>query len=217
MMVSVIMPVYNEEGNVSLLFDRLSAVAAQLPGYAFEFVFVDDCSTDGTPPILAQLQLQDERVQIIRFARNCGSHAAVEAGLKFCRGNCAIILAADLQDPPEIISRLIEQWQKGFKTVWAVREERKGESFVTIACSEIFYFLMNILTDVTLPATGADVFLIDRMVIEALKEAPEKNSEIGMLLSWMGFAQTSFSYVKEPRHAGYSKWAFSKQLKLFFD
>jgi len=216
MVVSVIFPSYNEEGNLPALFKRLFAVAAQVEQYSFEFVFVDDCSTDGTPDILAQLKAQDQRVQIIRLARNCGSHAAIEAGLKFCRGECAIVLAADLQDPPEIIPRLIEQWQKGFKTVWAVREKREGEGFITRICSKLFYFLMNILTDVSFPAE-ADAFLSDRAVIEALKNAPEKNSEICILIAWLGFSQTEITYDSEPRYAGFSKWTFSKQLKLFFD
>jgi len=217
MLISVVLPAYNEEGNLPILFKRLVTMAEQVKHYGFEFVFVDDCSTDGTPAILAQLKVQEPQVHIIRFARNCGSHAAVEAGLKFCRGDAAIVLATDLQDPPEVIPRLIEQWQKGFKTVWAVREKREGESFIKLTCSKLFYFLMNILTDVSLPATGSDMFLIDRAVIEAFRDTPEKNSEIGMLIAWLGFSQTQIMYVKEARYSGHSKWTFSNLLKLFFD
>jgi dolichol-phosphate mannosyltransferase len=216
-LISVILPAYNEQGNLALLFKRLTQVAAQLPPYDFEFVFIDDCSSDETPAILNELRKEDARVHIIRFARNCGSHAAVEAGLNFCRGDAAIMLATDLQDPPEIISRLIEQWQKGFKTVWGAREKREGEGFMTVAYSRAYYFLMNRLTDVKQPPTGADVFLIDRAVVDALKKSPEKNSEIYMLIAWLGFSQCSIMYVKEGRHAGYSKWSFSKLIKLFFD
>ena len=100
--------------------------SAQLPAYDFEFIFVDDCSSDETPAILNDHKKEDSRVHIIRFARNCGSHAAVEAGLNFCRGDAAIMLATDLQDPPEIIPRLIEQWQKGFKTVWGAGRNGKA-------------------------------------------------------------------------------------------
>jgi dolichol-phosphate mannosyltransferase len=217
MLISIILPAYNEQENLPLLFDRLVNVASQLPAYDFEFIFIDDCSSDKSPDILSKFKKQDQRVHIIRFARNCGSHAAVEAGLHFCRGDSAIMLATDLQDPPEMIPRLIEQWQKGFKTVWGVRDKREGEGFVTIACSRIYYFLMNRLTDVKQPPTGADVFLIDRAVIDALKKAPEKNSEIYMLIAWLGFSQSSIMYVKEARHAGISKWNFTKLLKLFFD
>ena len=115
MLISVVLPAFNEEGNLPLLFKRLAAVAAQLHNHVFEFIFIDDCSSDSTPAILAQLKAEDSRIQIIRFARNCGSHAAVEAGIKYCRGDVAVVMATDLQDPPEIIPRLIEQWEKGYR------------------------------------------------------------------------------------------------------
>jgi dolichol-phosphate mannosyltransferase len=217
MVISVILPTYNEEENLPLLYKSLSAVTEELGDHSFEFIFVDDCSSDRTPLILSELKALDPRVQIIRFARNCGSHAAVEAGLHYCRGDAAIVLATDLQDPPEIIPRLIEQWQKGFNTVWGVREKREGEGFITLACSRAYYFLMNRLTDVKQPPTGADVFLIDRAVIDALMSSPEKNSELFMRIAWLGFSQSSIVYVKEARHAGYSKWTFSKKFKAFFD
>ena len=217
MLISVVLPAFNEEGNLPLLFKRLAAVAAQLQQHVFEFIFIDDCSSDSTPAILTQLKAEDSRIQIIRFARNCGSHAAVEAGIKYCRGDVAIVMATDLQDPPEIIPRLIEQWEKGYRVVWGDREKREGESFAVRACSRLYYFLMNLLTDVVYPSGGADVFLIDRIVIEALKETTEKNSEIFILIAWLGFSQTHINYVKEARYAGYSKWSFSKRLKLFFD
>ena len=217
MLISIILPTFNEQENLPVLFERLEKVAMQMHGYDFEFIFVDDCSSDTTATILANLKTKDNRLQIIRFARNCGSHAAVEAGLHFCRGDAAIVLAADLQDPPEIIPRLIDQWKKGFQTIWGEREERKGESLFKLGCSRIYYFVMNHLTEVKQPPTGADVVMIDRSVIEALRRSPEKNSEIFMLIAWLGFAQTTISYIKEARYAGYSKWNFSKLLKLFFD
>ena len=117
MLISVIFPTYNEQENLLELFKRLIGIISQLQSHDFEFIFVDDSSSDETPDILANLKEEDQRVHIIRFARNFGSHAAVEAGLKFCRGDAAITLAADLQDPPEVIPRLIEEWQKGFKVV----------------------------------------------------------------------------------------------------
>ena len=217
MLISVILPAYNEQENLPVLFKRLTDVSAGLSAFDFEFIFVDDCSSDATPDILTNLKQVDKRVQFIRFARNCGSHAAIEAGLHFCRGDAAILLAADLQDPPEIIPHLIEPWQNGFKIVWGVRQKREGESLVTLACSRVFYFLMNHLTDVVQPPTGADVVLIDRTVVEAVKKSPEKNADIFMLIAWQGFSQSSIVYVKEARHAGYSKWTFSKKIKLFFD
>ena len=216
-MISIIIPAYNEEDNLSILYERLVSVTAKNAQYKFEFIFVDDCSQDKTPVILQDIALTDDRVKSIRFARNCGSHAAVAAGLHFCRGDVAIMLAADLQDPPEIIPQLLMEWEKGFKIVWGVRDKREGENLFTIACSRFFYFLMNRLTNVSQPPTGADVFLIDRQVIEAFKQAPEKNTSVCMLIAWLGYPQTHITYVKEARHAGVSKWTTSKRLKLFFD
>lgn len=216
-MISVIFPTCNEQDNLSLLHSRLLNLATAMPEHDFEFIFVDDCSSDRTPSILQEIAKEDDRVQTIRFARNCGSHAAVAAGLHFCNGEVAIMLASDLQDPPEIIPQLLLQWEKGFKVVWGVREKREGESSSTLVCSRIFYFLMNRLTDISQPPTGADVFLIDRAVIEAFKNSPEKNTSVYMLIAWLGYPQTHIKYVKEPRHAGTSKWTTSKRLKLFFD
>ena len=138
MLISVVLPAFNEEGNLPLLFKRLATVAAQLQQHVFEFIFIDDCSSDATPAILTQLKAEDSRIEIIRFARNCGSHAAVEAGIKYCRGDVAVVMATDLQDPPEIIPRLIEQWEKGYRVVWGDREKREGESFAVRACSRLY-------------------------------------------------------------------------------
>lgn len=216
-MISIVIPAYNEEDNLPVLYERLVSVAAENTHYKFEFVFVDDCSTDRTPHILHELHQKDDRVQFIRFSRNCGSHAAVAAGLSFCGGDAAVKMAADLQDPPELIPRLIEKWQEGFKVIWGVRKKRLGETFTTLALSRAFYFFMNHLTNVKQPPTGADVALIDRVVIEALKKCDEKNASNNMLIAWLGFSQENIEYTKQVRHAGSSKWTFSKRLKLFID
>jgi len=215
--ISVVLPAYNESGNLRALHARLAAVAAGVPGEQFEFIVVDDCSSDETPAVLDELRRADDRVQVIRFARNCGSHAAVAAALAHCMGDCAIMLASDLQDPPEIIPRLLEPWTRGYKVVWGERERREAEPFLTRALSRAYYVLMNTLTDVRQPPTGADVFLIDRAVIDAVNRAQEKNTSIYMLLAWLGFSQTKITYVKEARRSGVSKWTFSKRFKLFFD
>lgn len=216
-MISVIIPTYNEEENLLTLHKRFEAVASKMNDNDFEFIFVDDCSTDKTPDILENLQKVDDRVKVIRFSRNFGSHNAVAAGLQFCKGDAAIMLAADLQDPPELIPQLLIEWEKGFKVVWGVREKREGESYFNLATSRVYYLLMNRLTCVRQPQTGNDVFLLDRAVIEAVKKSPEKNTSVYMLIAWIGYPQTYITYVKEARHAGISKWTTHKRLKLFFD
>ncbi len=217
MIISVIIPAYNEEGNIELLHQRLNDVAVKLREYSFEFIFVDDCSTDETPVRLKGLYDKDPRVHIIRFARNCGSHAALAAGLKHCEGNCAVVMAADLQDPPELILQLVQVWKQGPKVVWGVRAKREGEPLNTKFFSRLYYSLMNWLTGVKMHPTGADVFLADRTVINAFKEIKEKHTSIFMTLAWLGFEQASVPYVKKARHSGRSKWSLGKKIKLTID
>ncbi|MDD3375721.1 MAG: glycosyltransferase family 2 protein [Candidatus Omnitrophica bacterium] len=216
-MISVIIPAFNEQENLDELYQRLSDVALKVKGHDFEFIFVDDCSADDTQKMLKILNEKDKRVKAIRFARNSGSHAALAAGLNSCCGDCAIALAADLQDPPELISSLVEKWEKGAKTVWAARSRRDGESFSVRIFSRIYYALINALTNIQVSALGADVFLIDRKVIEALRKMPEKHSSIYMAIAWLGFTQETICYVKEARHKGKSKWNLRMKVKLLLD
>ena len=216
-MVSIIVPAFNEQENLKTLYERLYAVARQVEKHEFEFIFIDDCSLDKTPEILKDLHREDNRVKIIRFARNCGSHAALAAGLRYCVGECAITLACDLQDPPELIVPLLAKWSEGKKIVWAVRSKRMGESFSVKMFSRIYYGLINMFTSIKMPSLGADVFLADRVVIEAFKGMPEKHTSIYMALAWLGFPQGTIDYVKESRNAGRSKWTLGKKIKLILD
>ena len=127
MKISLLFPVYNEENNLEELLRQLKEVVLKLDRFQFEFIFIDDCSTDQSPQILKKLCEEDKRIRVIRLARNCGSQAAVSAGLNECHGDCAIVMAADLQDPPELIEQFSDQWQKHVQIVWAVRSQRLGE------------------------------------------------------------------------------------------
>ncbi len=216
-MVSIIFPAYNEQDNLDTLYQRLITAITSLRQESFEFIFVDDCSIDRTPDILRALRQKDDRVKVIRFARNCGGHAAIAAGLRYAQGDCAIALASDLQDPPEVIVELLEAWRQGTKIVWAARSQRKGESLSVRFFSRVYYWLVNLLTDVKMPSLGADVFLVDRVVIESFKQMPEKHTSIYMALAWLGFPQKTIEYVKEPRHHGRSSWSLAKKLKLMTD
>ncbi|OGX33649.1 MAG: hypothetical protein A3C36_01940 [Omnitrophica WOR_2 bacterium RIFCSPHIGHO2_02_FULL_52_10] len=216
-MISVIFPTYNEQDNIPVLYERISAVAADIRGHDSEFIFVDDCSTDQTPEILRRLHDRDSRVKTIRFARNCGSHAAIAAGLIACRGDGAVVLAADLQDPPELLRLLVNEWKDGVKVVWGARRKRLGEKVSTKFFSRVYYCLMNYFTTVKVPPLGADVFLVDRAVIEAFKEVNEKHTSVFMVLAWLGFKQTSIEYVKQARLYGKSKWTLGNKIKLTLD
>jgi dolichol-phosphate mannosyltransferase len=215
--LSVVVAAYNEEGNIPLLYGRLAALDWASIGLDPEFIFVDDHSRDGTPKILAGLAAQDARVKVLRFSKNFGSHKAFTAGLEASSGDAAVILAADLQDPPESILELVSVWRKGPKVVWAVRTKREGESAVTKLLSRSYYFLMRRYSDVPPPVQGADFLLVDRCVLSELRGAPEKHTSLLSLIQWMGFDQAEVNYTKAARHSGRSNWTLRKKVKLAVD
>lgn len=198
------------------LRERLRAVFDRLDVES-EVVLIDDHSTDDSPEIARQWANTDERVSYFRLSRNCGSHAAFSAGIEKCDGDCAVLLAADLQDPPEIIPQLLAKWREGFHVVWAVRGGRKGESWSTRFFARVYYWLMQRLGLPEMPATGADFLLVDRKVIDAYNRIREKHTSFMAMILWIGFRQTFITYTKEARLAGRSKWTFRRKLKLFVD
>jgi dolichol-phosphate mannosyltransferase len=214
--LSVLTAFYNEAPNLPRLRERLSAVFEHLDVEP-EIVLIDDHSTDDSPAVAKQWASTDERVSYFRLSRNCGSHAAFSAGLEKCSGDCAVLLAADLQDPPETIPALIAKWREGFEVVWAVRGGRKGEAWTTKLFSRIYYWLMQRLALPEMPATGADFVLVDRKVVDAYNRVREKHTSFMAMILWIGFRQTFISYTKEVRLAGRSKWTLRKKLKLFVD
>lgn len=215
--LSVVVAAYNEEGNLPLLYQRVTALDWTALGLEVEFVFVDDHSRDGTPALLRALAARDTRVKVLRFAKNFGSHKAFTAGLEHCTGDAAVILAADLQDPPETIPELLAKWRAGAKVVWAVRGEREGVALADRLFARFYYWLMRRFADVQPPREGADFLLVDRCVLEQLRATPEKNTSILLLIQWMGFPQDFITYTKAARHSGRSSWTFSKKLKLAID
>jgi dolichol-phosphate mannosyltransferase len=215
--ISIITAFFNEEANLPTFRERVRAVMTQLPAEEYEVVLVDDHSSDGSQAIAHQWLSDDPRVRYLRLSRNCGSHAAYTAGLARCTGDCAVLLAADLQDPPEAIPILLGKWREGNDVVWASRSKREGESWLTRLNSGIYYALMRRLALPEMPAQGADFLLLDRKVIDAYNAVPEKNTSFLAMILWLGFRQTFIEYVKQARHAGASKWSFSKKLKLMVD
>jgi len=215
--LSLVIAAFNEEGNLALLYDRIRALDWAALGVELELVFVDDHSRDGTPAVLRALAARDPRVKVLRFSRNFGSHKAFTAGLEHCTGDAAVILAADLQDPPETIPQLVAKWRAGAKVVWAVRDQREGESLATRALARLYYFLMRRFAEVQPPRTGADFLLVDRQVMDVLRQAPEKHTSLLALIQWLGFTQDQITYTKAGRHSGRSSWTLRKKLKLSID
>lgn len=216
-LLSVVTPAYNEAENLPLLYERLSQVLDSL-NLDWEWVIVEDHSSDATFAVIADLARHDPRVYGIRFARNFGSHTAITCGLQHAHGDCAVILAADLQDPPEAVPALLTEWLTGAQVVWAVRARREGEKLSTIGFARLYYLLMRRLVGLNeMPTTGADFFLIDRRVVDAFRQFGESNVSILALITWMGFRQATITYDKKARLYGRSGWNLEKKLKLALD
>jgi len=215
--LSLILPVYNEEGGIPALLDRLAALLREIRDLRVEVIFVDDHSTDESSALLRAACERYERYRYLRLARNRGSHIAILAGLAHARGDCAVFLASDLQDPPELIPRMLGLWRAGDQVVWAVRERREGVSRREQLLARIFYWLMNCLSDVAFPPQGADFALLDRLVIDALLQSAGSNPSLGGAIAWLGFRQTQITYTKAARQFGRSKWSFGKRLKAVAD
>jgi glycosyltransferase involved in cell wall biosynthesis len=212
-LISITIPSYNEEENLPVLYERLKHVAEALE-HTFEFIFVDDGSSDGSFQFLEDLARKDSRVKVIKFSRNFGSHAACLAGLAKATGDACTFLSADLQDPPEMIATLISEWAKGYEVVFGIREWGKESSRLF---PKIYYKAVRRFALRNMPETGTDVFLIDRKVVDTVVSIREKNTSIFGLILWSGFKQTIVQYRKGMRQKGISKWTLGKKIKLFID
>lgn len=217
--VSLVLPVFNEAETVPALVERLRALLEGLAaaGDRAEVILVDDGSTDATPELLRRACRDHAGFRALRLARNRGSHVAILAGLEHAVGDCAVFLAADLQDPPELVPDLLARWRAGHHVVWAVRAARPGETLRTRVMARVFYRVLNWVGEVSLPPSGADFALLDRKVIDALSASAGANLSLGGEIARIGFRQTSMTYTKVARHAGRSKWRLRHRLKAFAD
>jgi glycosyltransferase involved in cell wall biosynthesis len=213
---SVVAPIYNEEGNIQKLYDRIKRVMDST-GEPWELITVNDGSRDRSLELLEEIAAQDSRIKVINFARNFGHAPAVTAGLDHTSGDAVVVIDADLQDPPELILEMIERWKAGYQVVYAVREERKGESWFKLFTAKLFYRLIYRITDVNIPMDTGDFRLMDRVVVDALNSMREHNRFIRGMTSWIGFKQTGVHYVREAREWGETKYPFRKMLKFAMD
>lgn len=215
--LSIVTPCFNEAANLPVLYDRLKAALENVET-DWEWIVVDDHSRDGTLESFAALARSDPRLRGVRVSRNVGSHLAFLCGLRQATGDCAVVMAADLQDPPETVAALHAEWERGAQVVWAVRSAREGESFSTRLFSRLYWGLMGRISGLeSVPAQGADFFLLDRRVIDALHHFQETNVNLVTLITWMGFRQTSIIYEKQARLHGTSGWTLAKKIKLLVD
>jgi polyisoprenyl-phosphate glycosyltransferase len=210
---SIIAPIYNELENIPELYPRMREVMDRT-GEPWELVLVDDGSTDGSTALIRKLGENDDRVRPVIFARNFGHQIAVTAGVDYARGDAVIIIDADLQDPPEVILQLIDKWREGYEVVYAVREERQGESWFKKTTASLFYRMIYRITDVDIPMDAGDFRLMDRKVVEVMKHMREKHRFLRGMSAWVGFKQVGVSYKRQPRFAGETKYPLNKMIKL---
>lgn len=214
--ISIVTPIYNEEGNIALLYETLSAVM-DATGSTWELVTVNDGSRDQSLALLLELAQRDSRVKVVNFARNFGHQTAVTAGMDYARGEAVVLMDADLQDPPEVIPDLIERWEAGYDVVYAVRAKRQGESLFKRVTAGLFYRMIRRITAIDIPLDTGDFRLMDRKVVNVLVKMREHNRFVRGMTSWIGFSQTGVSYVRQPRHAGDTKYPLSKMIRFAWD
>lgn len=210
---SIIAPIYNEIDNLPELYRRVKEVMDS-SGETWELVLVDDGSTDGSTDKIRELAKADKAVRPVIFARNFGHQVAITAGWDYARGDAIIIIDADLQDPPEVILELARKWREGYEVVYAVRAEREGETWFKKFTAALFYRLIHWITDVNIPVDTGDFRLMDRKVVDVLKQMRERHRFPRGMSAWVGFKQIGVEYKRAARVAGVTKYPFRKMLKL---
>lgn len=216
--LSVVVPVYFEEAVLEAFYERVCTALAPLePEFRLELVFVNDGSTDRSLEILLGLRERDPRVMVLHFSRNFGHQIAVTAGLDHAGGDVVAVIDADLQDPPEVIPQMLAKWREGYKVVYGVRAERRGESTFKRGTAKLFYRLLGQLSDVRLPLDAGDFRLLDRAVVEALRRMPEESRYLRGMVSWVGYRQCGIPYVRDARYAGKTKYTLGKMFRFAFN
>lgn len=205
--VSIVVPLYNEQEGVEIFYMTLTRVLQGVTNYDFEIIFVDDGSTDQTLLKLKELIQRDPRVVALELSRNFGKEIAMTAGLDAASGCAAVPIDSDLQDPPELIVSLITEWEKGFDVVLAQRADRSSDNVYKRKSAQLFYKIHNWISHIQIPVNVGDFRLLDRKVLEALKQLPEQHRFMKGLFSWVGYRTTSVYYQRQPRIAGRSKFS----------
>lgn len=215
-LISYIFPIYNETGNIQLLYKTMSDLLEKNPKYDYEIIFVNDGSADDSLSQLNELQAKDARIVVINFARNFGHQIAVTAGLDNAKGDAIIIMDSDMQDPPKVSFDLIKRWEEGYNVAYAQRRTRK-DTFFKKTTASAFYWTLSKLADIDIPRNTGDFRLIDRKVVNALNEFREHNRFLRGMVSYVGFKQIAVPFDRDERHAGESGYPLSKMIKFAAD
>lgn len=216
MRLSVVVPVFNEEGNLCLLCERVGAVARSIAD-DYEIILVNDGSTDNSFQVMRDLERSDQRIKYISLSRNFGHEVASTAGLDAATGDAVVLMDADLQDPPELIRDMVNKWKQGVEVVFARRRIREGETAIKRATAYLFYRILNRLSDVSIPLDTGDFRLMDRRVVDALRQCRESPRFIRGLVSWVGFRQEAVLYDRAQRHSGETKYDLFKLMRLSWE
>lgn len=215
--ISIVIPCFNEEDILDKTISRLQSFALNQSTYRVEFIFVDDGSSDNTLEILRAAAFEDSSVKVLSFARNFGHQIAATAGIDAAAGDAVALIDADLQDPPEILDEMIQYWEEGYHVVYGVRRTREGESGFKLFTARAFYRLLNRLSEVAIPLDTGDFRLIDRRIVNILREMPERHRFIRGIVAWVGFNQKGLPYDRKSRIAGVSKYPLKKMVRFALD
>jgi polyisoprenyl-phosphate glycosyltransferase len=210
---SIVIPLYNEEGILPVLVERLQQIMDEFDGPA-EVIMVDDGSGDSTPLLAQAVSAADERFKLVQFSRNFGHQVAITAGMDASSGDAVIIMDADLQDPPYVILEMIEKWQEGYEVVYGLRKHREGERLFKTATASMFYGLLHRIADVDTPVDVGDFRLVDRKALDAFLQMRENNRYVRGMFSWVGFRQAAVPYNREERQVGTTHYTLRKMVKL---
>lgn len=214
--LSIVVPMYNEENNLSQLFVRLTKTLTEID-MTYEIICINDGSQDNTLEKAIEFSKLDSHIKVIDLSRNFGKETALTAGIEYAQGNAVIPIDSDLQDPPELIIDLVAKWEEGFDIVYATRLSRRGESLLKRLTAKYFYRFAEKISDVPIPKNTGDFRLLDRKAVEALKQLPEHNRFMKGLFSWVGFRQTSVFFERPPRYKGKTSWNFWKLWNFALD
>ena len=217
-LISIIVPCYNEEEVFETTHKQLSAALSSLEGkYSYELIFVNDGSKDRTLDLLKSAASQDKHVKVLSFSRNFGHQVAITAGLDYCKGDAAVVIDADLQDPPKVILEFIKKWEEGHDVVYGKRRQRDGESHFKLVTAKYFYRVINRLSAVEIPLDTGDFRLMDRKALNQFLQMRETYRFVRGMVAWIGFNQTYVEYDRESRFAGSTKYPLKKMLNLASD
>jgi len=216
-LLSIVVPAFNEVAVLEAFYQRLRHVLDELASYSYEIIFVNDGSTDETHQKLLHLAHVDPHVRVIKFSKNFGHQIAITAGIDFAQGDAVVVIDADLQDPPEVIAQFVEKWQEGYDIIYGIREKRDGETWMKLLTAALFYRVLRKMANLDIPPDTGDFRLMSRRAVMHFKRFKERDRFVRGLVSWLGFKQTGITYIRDRRHAGETKYPYSKMFRFALD